>query len=152
MKSRWSAWIGWLVGAILLLSVALYAQEPVRAVRAIDDPATGMRWLLVRAANHPGGPGRLVRADMKRISASGALQPAVVAPLPRVLRGGDRLIVIERTPVAEANLEAIALGPAAVGETCEARLSVTGRRVRVIALGPGRALLAPSTFAEAGQQ
>ncbi len=151
MKGRWSLWIGWMVGALLLLGGVLYAQDPVRAVRAIDDPATGTRWLLVRSADHPGGPGRLVRADEEPVSASGAAQAAIIAPTETVLRGGDRLIVIEQTLVAEADLDAVALGPAAVGAFCEARLQVTGRTVRVIVLGSGRARLAPADFREVGE-
>ncbi len=132
----------------LLLDVMMRAQGPLQAVRAIDDPATGTRWLLVRSADHPGGPGRLMRADAEPVSARSA---AIVAPPAIVLRGGDRLIVIEETPVAEADLNAVALGPASVGAVCEARLQVTDRTVRVIVLGPGRARLAPADFREVGE-
>ena len=34
---------------------------PVEAVREVDDPATGVRWLLVRDQMHPAGPGRWIR-------------------------------------------------------------------------------------------
>lgn len=36
--------------------------ESPAIVREIDDPQSGVRWLLMRDANHPGGPGVLVRA------------------------------------------------------------------------------------------
>lgn len=152
MNGRILRWMRWSAASMLLaLGTMLQAQGPVRAVRAINDPATGTRWLLVRAVDHPGGPGRLVRADIAIASASGPAKPAIEAPLALVLRGGDRIVVVERTAVAETEMDAVALGPAAEGATCEARLRVTGRAVRVIALGPGRAELAPAAFAETEQ-
>lgn len=52
---------------------------------------------------------------------------------------GERLIVEENTSVVEARLEAVALGPAAIGAPFDARLAIGGRVVRVVALGAGRA-------------
>jgi len=40
-------------------------------------------------------------------------------------------------------MEAIALGPAAVGGMLQARLTAGGKAVKVIAVGTGRAVLAP---------
>jgi len=123
-------------------------------VREIDDPHTGERWLLVRDGQQPGGPGRLllagqVQAEMIRREPGGAAWQIAAAPakfrfLP-VIRAGDRLIVEEHTPVVDALLEARALNPAALGSVLEARLSIGGRVVQVVALGPGRAELEPGT-------
>jgi hypothetical protein len=132
---------------------------PVRArsaqvVRAIDDAATGSRWVLVRDGRHPGGPGHLILAgsfpaqDVRNESGpavvSGSTEPYPALP-PPVIRAGDRLIVEENTPVVEARLQALALGAAAPGSAFPARLEIGGKVVRVVALGPGRAALAAQT-------
>lgn len=126
-------------------------------VRAIDDPYTGNYWLLERDPDHPGGPGRLVlvpRAaqtdgpDSEPGSESDGAGPRQAAPdaiaraLAPVIRAGDRLMVIENTAVAEARLEAVALGPAVRGADFEVRLQIGGKEVRAVALGPGRAAFA----------
>jgi hypothetical protein len=131
-------------------------------VREIDDPHTGQRWLLVRNGQQSGGPGRLllvgqmqseqVRAGQMKVQTLRrepgeatrqiAAAPAEFGFLP-VIRAGDRLVVEEHTPVVDALLEARALNPAAQGSALEARLSIGGRAVRVVALGPGRAALLP---------
>jgi hypothetical protein len=118
----------------------------VQALRAIDDPATGTRWLLVRATDHSAGPGVLMRMGAEDSQRRGDREAAgsVLPPAVPIIRGGDPLIVLEETAVAEARLDAVALGPAAQGAGFEARLRVTGQAVHVIALGPGRARLAPS--------
>jgi len=64
-----------------------------------------------------------------------------------VIRAGDRLIVEEKTAVAEVRLEAVALGPAGNGFPLLVRLKIGGRVVRAVALGPGRAAFAPETEA-----
>jgi len=143
-------------------------------VREIDDPHTGQRWLLLRDGQQPGGPGRLLLAGQAQAerapsgqvqtrqsqagpvqtetiwkepdSASGqiAAAPVELRFLP-VIHAGDRLVVEEHTPVVDALLEARALNPATQGSAFEARLSIGGRVVRVVALGPGRAELQPET-------
>jgi len=132
---------------------------PVRArsaqvVRAIEDAATGSRWVLVRDGRYPGGPGHLilvgslqsrdVRNESGPALVSGAAESYPTLPLP-VIRAGDRLIVEENTPVVEARLQALALGAAAAGSAFPARLEIGGKVVRVVALGPGRAALAMQT-------
>jgi hypothetical protein len=133
----------------LLLSRAPALMED-RVVREIRDPDSGACWLLIRDGAHPGGPGRLVLAEKPPLLESrnqGAenrppLRPAAessyATPVP-VLHAGERLIVEEHTPVVEAHLEAVALGPAAIGEEFDVRLRVGGKVVRAVALGPGRA-------------
>jgi len=151
-------------------SVLAHAQDrgqisgPV--VRVIDDGATGDRWLLLRDAADPGGPGRMVRVERtgaeagaedsnrrseprpmgtKKQTARGAAAGAELRP---VIRADDALVVEEHTAVVDAQLEATALGSAAIGSEFEARLKIGGRVVRAIALGPGRAALLPKETVE----
>jgi hypothetical protein len=117
-------------------------------VREIDDPHSGARWLLMRSSDHPGGPGLLVLVESGRNpvrQGQAAVEPLEV--LRPVIRAGERLIVEENTPVVEARLEAVALGPAVAGSVLDARLKIGGRVVRAVALGPGRAELQPQTEA-----
>lgn len=106
-----------------------------RILREIRDPLSGMCWLLMRDEAHPGGPGRLVQAEE-----TSPFESFPTASVP-VLRAGDRLIVEEETPVVAVRLEAVALGPAAVGGELDVRLKIGGKVLRVVALGPGRAQL-----------
>jgi len=125
-------------------------------VREIDDPHTGDRWLLVRDPNHPGAPGRMVLvagavrpAGRKAPGAGSAIAAWLtrrIPPIP-VIRAGDRLVVEQSTPVIEARLEAVALGPAAVGAPLNVRLAIGGNVVPAIALGPGRAAFSPEAGA-----
>lgn len=118
-------------------------------VREIDDPHNGDRWLLERDPSHPGGPGllRLVstlsRGSIDTRQGTQAV-PGVQTPAP-VIHLGDRVIVEEHTPVVEARLEAVALSPAQVGSPLRVRLSVGGRTMRAVALGPGRAVFQEET-------
>lgn len=127
---------------------------PAQALREIDDPLTGSRWLLVRDGGHPEGPGRLTLEtglrDDGQIGGKGnnAVRKslAIVGRPSVVIRGGDRLVVEEETQVVMVRLEAVALGPAAPGGSLQARLEIGGKVVRVVALAPGRAALAPQTW------
>ena len=124
-------------------------------VREIDDPNSGKRWLLTLDPSHPGGPGQLrlvsaVRggpAEQREPRSSEPLQagpasgPASEQALP-VIRSGDRVIVEEHTPVADARLEAVAMSPARAGTAFNARLIMGGWVVRAVAIAPGRAVLA----------
>jgi hypothetical protein len=107
-----------------------------QAVREIDDPPVGRRWLLERDPLRPSGPGRLVAV------AAGAspLAAEAAAALP-VVHAGERVIVEWNTPVIDARLEAVALNPAPVGAALSVRLVIGGHVVRARALGPGRAEL-----------
>jgi hypothetical protein len=123
-----------------------------RIFREIRDPHSGMCWLLVRDEAHPGGPGRLVLAEetsplqsgdrqaLNRAESRQAAESFTGTSVP-VIRAGDRLIVEEETPVIAARLEAVALGPAAVGGEFEVRLKMGGKVMRAVAQGPGRAAL-----------
>jgi len=126
-------------------------------VREIDDPHTGDRWLLMRNPAHPEGPGRLVRATAN-LSQAGRGAPAEALPVAvltmqrtqfmPIIHTGDRLIVEEKTAVVEARLEAVALSPAVSGSPLHVRLTIGGNVVRAVALGPGRAVLAPEAEAQ----
>ena len=123
---------------------------PDRLIREIDDPHLGTRWLLLRDAGHPAGPGRLVpffpqaRPSFQRGNDRASGDQGWAVPMP-VIRAGDRLVLEESSPVVEAHLEAVALGPAAVGSILEVRLGIGGHVLRAVALAPGRVALAPSS-------
>jgi hypothetical protein len=136
-------------------------QAPGEVIRVIDDGATGDRWLLVKNAGDPGGPGRMVRvasanarskeeagSELARHGAQHAMNAAAGSAVHPVIRAGDRLIVEEHSAVVDARLEAIATGSAVVGAEFEARLKIGGKVVKVMALAPGRAELAPETKAQ----
>jgi hypothetical protein len=122
-------------------SAPVPTSTPTQTVREIDDPHSGARWVLARDPNHPAGPGRLVLAEGLRSRAS-EHDPEVVPSRP-IIRAGDRLIVEENTAVAEARLEAVALGPAVIGSTFDVRLKIGGGVVRALAIAPGRAAFLP---------
>jgi len=123
-----------------------------RVVREIRDPDSGACWLLVRDGAHPAGPGRLMLSEWAPIlqsrnpgenrqpGSSQAAESSYASPVP-VIHAGERLMVEEHTPIVEAHLEAVALGPAAIGEEFEVRLRMGGKVVRAVALGLGRAEL-----------
>jgi hypothetical protein len=134
-----------------LVPQSVSANSPGGLVREIRDPHSGDRWLLSRDLKHPEGPGRLVLVQhgANRIRATGSgVAPAAgddagspSLPLP-VIHAGDRLIVEEHSDVVEARLEAVALDAAVTGSLLNVRLSIGGRVVRAVALGPGRAVFA----------
>ena len=111
---------------------------PGDIVREIDAPHTGDRWLLIRDARHPGGPGLLLLVSFVRVE-SRQTKSELKMPAP-IIRAGDRVIVEESTPVMEARLEAIALGPAIAGSILNLRLVLGGKVVRAVATGPSRAI------------
>jgi hypothetical protein len=128
------------------------SQQAGQVLRQIDDPHTGQRWLLMRDPARPGGPGRLLSVA----GVSNAFRMAAAPVVPRealspshssgvVIHRGDRLTVEQSTPKLDARFEAIALGDASVGSGFQARLVLRGKLVRVVALGPRRAAMAPST-------
>lgn len=132
------------------------ARPAGEVVREIDDPSNGDRWLLLRDASHPGGPGRLVltarRESGQRRPESAGAQPAVVrASVVPVIHAGELLVVEENTAIASARLEAVALAPAEIGAEFAARLRMGGKVVRAVALGPGRAAFAAERTAAAPQ-
>lgn len=120
-------------------------------VREIDDPECGDHWLLLRDESDPGGPGRLVLVQAlsggTRLKVAHASATEVLAvPQKPVIRAGDRLVIEQETPLVSARLEAVALGPAAVGKLVRARLKIGGQVVEARVLAPGRATLAPEAL------
>src|SRR5215469_3362040 len=118
----------WVISAVCVLAASVCAeakQPPIEPVREFVDASNGVHWVLARDAAHPGGPGRLV-AD-----SSPHVQRQVV------IRAGDRVLVEEHTDRVELRLEAIALSPAATGETFAVRLRIGGKPVRVRARSAG---------------
>jgi len=117
-------------------------------LREIEDPFTGDRWLLLRDANRPAAPGRLVLAGQQagttRPANHGPAQPKPAGERP-MIRAGDPLIVEEHSAAVDARLEAIALGSAAKGAHLKARLQIGGKVVRVVAVSHGRAVFAPES-------
>lgn len=127
-----------------------------RATREIQDAGVGIVWLLVKDNQHPGAPGRLVAVDAAQAATgqplaagnSGDLSVPILPPRRRVLRGGDRILIEEDSPMVHLRLAGVALGPACEGQSLEARLEAGGKTVRVVALGPGRARLAQNPGAK----
>ncbi len=118
----------------------------VTIAREIDDPASGARWLLVLGGNRPGGPGQLVLVGDPNLPAPDShLQISTSHSLVPVIRAGDAILLEEHTTAVDLELEAVALGPATIGNRLRARLRLGGRTVSAIASGPGHATLALDT-------
>jgi hypothetical protein len=121
----------------------------VSTAREIDDPFLGTRWVWIRDLNHPGAPARLVCVQSAHRDSQPASpgtprgKPLVPQQILPVIRSGDALIVEDDNPIANARLQAVALGPAAVGSVFEAKLKIGQRPIKVIALASGRAKFAP---------
>ena len=120
-------------------------------VREIDDPHTGDRWMLMRDAVHPEGPGRLLLVAGPGIEPVSARtgdrkKPAIPAakrtPFRAVIHAGDALIVEEHTAAVDARLEAVALGPAVEGATFRVRLKIGGKVMQAVAVSAGHAVFA----------
>lgn len=139
--------------AFLFLTTAVAGQVQQalsrgEVVREIDDPHSGERWLLLRNAEHPAGPGRLVLAGTaspraiedfgKQLHAGSA--PQLRAANPPVIRAGDRVIVEERSQEVVARFEALALGSAPIGAHLNVRLAIGNKVVRATAVDRSRAV------------
>jgi hypothetical protein len=108
-------------------------------LREIDDPNNGDRWLLVRDASHPAGPGLLLLVSSTRAVTTHST-PTAETPAP-IIRIGDRVIVEENTALVNARLEGVAMAPASAGLAFSVRLSIGGQVMRAVAIAPGRAAL-----------
>jgi hypothetical protein len=122
------------------------ALEPAgQVLRQIEDSSTGDLWLLIRDRSHPGRPARMVLARQgmnTQRALSGGRAQSLSAGVQPAIRTGDALTVEEHTAVVDAQLEAVALEPAAKGAYFKARLKLGGKVVRVVAVSPGRASFA----------
>ena len=121
-----------------------YAPAQGEVLREIDDPHTGDCWLLLRDPSHPAGPGRLVLAAFGMRSLPASVQAHSEAPLP-VIRSGERVVLEGHSAVADVRLEASAIGPARMGESIQVRMTIGGRIVKAVALGPGHAVVQEAT-------
>jgi hypothetical protein len=123
--------------------------EPGQLLREIDDQSSGTRWLLVRDKSNPGGPGRLELASPGRDQGAFARQAQGLGVAPTrpvaIIRPGDKLLLEEHSPTADAYLEGVALGPAWPGSPLNVRLLIGHKVVRAVALAPGRAALVAAT-------
>jgi hypothetical protein len=124
------------------------ASDADPAEREIDDPGTGDRWILMRDAAHPEGPGRMALISPGRAAnqfggahRTGMESASSTAPV-LVIHGGDKVIVEEHTPVVNARLEAVAMGPAAQGRAFRVRLQIGGKVILAVATAPGLAEVA----------
>lgn len=117
-----------------------------RAIRIIADPATHQQWMLLQNLSQPASPALLLLRS-RDISCAGlapersklpSLSDAQSLSLP-VIRTGDHLILSEHTRAIDAELEAVALTSAAIGESLTVRLKFGGRTVSAIATARGRA-------------
>ena len=132
---------------------ASWSAAPAAAVvRVIVDAATGDCWLLERATEHGGGPGRLVRAargdracGRAGDAAAGHRTRSVARHGLPAIRAGARIVVEEETAVVEAHLEAIALEPGWTGTVLRVRPAIGGRVLHALVLGPGRARIVPES-------
>ena len=108
--------------------------------REIFDPNSGDRWLLMRDALHPEGPGRLVRVGRMLNESGDRGQPLIAVALP-VIHAGDRVRLEEHTLVVNAVFESVALGAAPAGGPVKVRLKIGGRVVQAVATAPGHAAI-----------
>jgi hypothetical protein len=112
----------------------------------IVDPCLGYHWLRVSDRLHPAGPARLIQFDSNLNPASDSQASSSTARL-NIIRAGDRITVEQNRPQLVAHLQAVALEPAAAGETFRAKLNLgkdgqifaTGPVVHVLATKPGLA-------------
>lgn len=138
-------------GVVAAAQPAVSATAPLHAVRAIEDRATGTRWLLAHDPEHPGGPGLLVPEGSRLVELGTGKDAAVLAPPPTVIRAGDRVVVEENTGKVAGLLEARALEPAKAGAVFRARIFAGGLPVHMVAVAPGRAVLAPEQRIDGGR-
>jgi hypothetical protein len=134
--------------AMVTVSAAASPCATQEIVREIDDPATGGRWMLMRDAGNPGGPGRMVLLAQGTPSPTTARAPVEYAGSnfdrtvsAALIHAGDHLIVEEHTRLIDASLDAVALAPAREGQTLRVRLSISGHVVKAVAAAAGRATL-----------
>jgi hypothetical protein len=119
-----------------------------REIRTIEDLGTHTHWMLLRDLSRPAAPAVLIQGqpDSKcvrlRIEKSGLRSaPNLRRTSLPVVHAGDYLIVSEHTRSLDAELEATALKPAAIGESLTVRLKFGGHILSAIATAPGRASL-----------
>ncbi len=132
------------------LTQAIEPGRPV-LVREIADLTTKSRWLLLRNAVNPGGPGRLMQEKIENAglatpgSAGGHIDSSLrdTSVLPPIIRAGDRLVISEQSLKLDARFDGVAMQPSAAGGSFHVRLKFNGKIMIAIAQAPGRATLCP---------
>jgi hypothetical protein len=110
-------------------------------LKAVEDPSTELRWLLIEDPAHPGGPGRLVSVKSGACKACPSSSRNTITAATPVIHAGDAVQVEEHSPVVDASLQAVALSSANSGGMLRVRLRIGGRMLKARALSPGRAVL-----------
>lgn len=156
MKKLWRRWVCCIATIATLIPATAQTRGAARGTAAstvepgsagvekeIDDPNSGLRWVVVEDPAHPGGPGRLVLSG--KGGAQNPLRPNRVkaAKMSPVIHAGDAVQVQEHSAVVDASLQAVALGSAGSGCIFRVRLRIGGRVLKVRALAAGRAELEP---------
>lgn len=120
-----------------------------RVIRSFEDAGTHQSWTVVQDKKRPAAPARLVGVAILpaagRASAEESRDALLQTASRPIIHAGDSLVVDEHTAIADARLEATALGAAARGERLRVRLKIGDRIVPAIAIEPGRAeILSPT--------
>lgn len=108
--------------------------------REIVDPCLGNRWQWTADLEHPERPARLILLDAGSrptlISSSPPSReafprtvPVRLSPASFAVRAGDRVTVVQETPILRARFQAVALESAPIGESFRVRL-IGGADVR----------------------
>jgi hypothetical protein len=140
------------------VTVEITSSRP-ELVREIADLNNGSRWLLLRDASNPGGPGRLMQENVENADLTDQSRKAILrkvsksdaVPQCAIIRAGDRLLIEEHSPVFDARFEGVALQPAVAGGSLAVRLTVNGKIIRAIAKAPGRAIVQRQAEKKAAQ-
>jgi hypothetical protein len=121
------------------------AGEEHRAIRIIEDFATGTKWLIQRNSLRPGNPGQMIPVPGECYGSAAQTERQGKQESRRssqpIIHAGDSVIVIEETPSLDASYEGVALSAAQSGEPVNIRLKIGGRALQGIAIARGRARL-----------
>jgi hypothetical protein len=121
---------------------------PYRAMRFIDDPGAGRHWVMLQQLDRPEIPPLVVLIPRDHPCVSPDFEVFVQGSSPvfqnrstKVIHLGDHILLSQSTAKLNAQLDAVALHSAAVGEAFSVRLQVGGHLVQAVATSPGRATL-----------
>jgi hypothetical protein len=114
----------------------------------IEDHSNHQLWLLTRNPDRPEAPATLIPIlpglSDSSPSEQGGKPRTAISPVKRgvtIIRSGEAVALYEDSSFMRLRLGGIALSTAAVGENITVRLTIGGRPLRAIAIGPGRAQL-----------
>jgi flagella basal body P-ring formation protein FlgA len=148
----WRGFVEYAPGARYEVWARVDIQVPAQRVVAVQDLAAGtvLTEAMLREETVAGTPGANTFVSSLADAVGRALRrsvrqgtPLVSSALDRRLdvRKGDMVRVKVRAGLASIGVEAVALAPAAAGETIPVRVNETGRMMRVQVAGPGEASL-----------